>query len=241
MRRTKKGIALLELIFSMVIIAITLISVPNLIKSTSTASKEVITQESISNAASYAAMIMSTFWDENCTDPKYANPILYVKKQDPDLQEYISGGVLVGRRVGSPITTSRRFKNDLTGKRLTASTLLGTEASDGEPDDIDDYNGKSLKLTVQEPTTITNGDYKDLLIQIDTTVVYINDSADSGYDKQTVQFNNPFDSTKIETESTNIKMITLKLSSPKNDPSKQIVLRAFSCNIGSKKLKERLF
>ena len=236
----KKGIALLELIFSMVIIAITLMSVPNLIRSTSKASKEVITQESVSNAASYTAMIMSTFWDENCTDPKYNNPILYVQKEDPNLKELNVSGILLGHRVGSPITTSRRFKNSLAGKRLTASKLLGAEASDGEPDDIDDYNGRSVMLMKQQPTSIDSGDYKDVNVQLSTTVSYINDSADSGYDKQIVLFNNPFNPTKIETQSTNIKLITLRLTSP-NDTNKQIVLRAFSCNIGSKKLKERIF
>ena len=240
MRRMKRGIALLELIFSMIIIAITLISVPNLIKSTSKASQEVITQESISNAASYAAMIMSTFWDENSTDPKYANPILYVKKENPSLKELNVSGVLLGRRVGAPITTPRRFKNNLAGKRLTASTLLGSETDDGEPDDIDDYNGRSVTLANPQPTSIDSGDYKDTLVQLSTTVNYINDSANSGYDKQVVLFNNPFDPTKVETQSTNIKLITLRLTSP-NDTNKQIVLRAFSCNIGSKKLKERLF
>ena len=240
MRRMKRGIALLELIFSMIIIAITLISVPNLIKSTSKASQEVITQESISNAASYAAMIMSTFWDENSTDPKYANPILYVKKENPSLKELNVSGVLLGRRVGAPITTPRRFKNNLAGKRLTASTLLGSETDDGEPDDIDDYNNRSVTLVEQNNTTVQEGDYKDLKIKLDTTVVYINDSANGGYNLQTVQFDNPFDSTKVETQPTNIKLITLKLTS-ENEPNKEIVLRAFSCNIGSKKLKERLF
>ena len=240
MVKMRKGIALLELIFSIVIIAITLMSVPNLIQSTSSASKEVITQESVSNAASYANMIMSTFWDENCSNPKYENPIVYVQKEDPDLEELNVSGILLGLRIGSAQTTSRRFRNDLSGNRLTASPTLTQEASDGEADDIDDYNGKSVTLVYRENTTVQKGDYKDISIRLSSTVNYISDLANSGYNKQTVLFNNPFDPAKIETQSTNIKLITVTLSST-NDSNKSIVLRAFSCNIGSTKLKERLF
>ena len=240
MVKMRKGIALLELIFSIVIIAITLMSVPNLIQSTSNASKEVITQESVSNAASYANMIMSTFWDENCSDPKYENPIVDVQKEDTNLEELNVSGVLLGRRAGSAQTTSRRFRNDLSGNRLTASTTLIQEASDGEADDIDDYNGKSVTLVYRENTTVQKGDYKDISIRLSSTVNYISDLANSGYNKQTVLFNNPFDPSKIETQSTNIKLITVTLSSI-SDSNKSVVLRAFSCNIGSSKLKERLF
>jgi len=237
----KKGIALLELIFSIVIIAIALMSVPNLMQSTSKASNKVIMQESISNAASYANMIMSAFWDENCTNPKYENPILYVQKQDSSLQEYRKNDILMGRRVGSSMSTSRRFRNDITGKRLTASTILAKEDDDGEPDDIDDYNNRSVMLVKRVDTSIQEGDYKDVSIKLDTTVNYISDNADDGYDKQTVTFNNPFDPNKIENlQSTNIKMITLRLIS-QSDPNKKIVLKAFSCNIGSSQLQERLF
>jgi len=240
MLKLREGIALLELIFSMVIIAIALMSVPNLMQSTSKASNSVITQESISNAAAYTNMIMSAFWDENCTDPKFENPILYVKKEDPNLQEYNITGVLTGRRVGAPTTTSRRFRNNLSGKRLTASNTLVQEASDGEPDDIDDYNGKSVTLVNRENTSVDIGEYKDTSIQLNTSVNYINDSADSGYDKQSVSYNNPFNPTKIENKSTNIKLIIVTLRS-QNENDKQIVLKAFSCNIGRSKLKERFF
>ncbi len=240
MKKMRSAIALLELIFSIVIIAITLISVPNLIKTTSNASKEVITQESVSNASSYANMIMSSFWDENCSDPKYENPILYVQKEDANLKELNSSGILLGRRIGSAQTTPRRFRNDLSGNRLSASDTLQKEASDGEPDDVDDFNNRSVNLVQREATSVAAGEYKDISVALASTVNYINDKADNGYNKQTVTFNNPFDSTKIETQSTNIKLITVTLKST-NDPSKKIVLRAFSCNIGSSKLKERLF
>lgn len=237
----RRGIALLELIFSMVIIAIALMSVPNLMQSTSKASNSVIMQESISNAASYANMIMSAFWDENCTDPTYENPILYVQEQDPNLQEFNNSGVLLGRRVGSAQTTSRRFRNNLAGKRLSTSTVLTKEVNDGEPDDIDDYNGREVTLVYPKKTTIAEGDYKDISIKLATTVNYISDSADDGYNKMGVSFNNPFDPNKIETsKSTNIKLITLTLTS-QSEPDKKVVLKAFSCNIGSSRLKERLF
>ena len=238
--KIRNGIALIELIFAMVIIAITLLAVPNLMQTTKKSAKSVISQESISNAASYMNMIMSTFWDENCTDPKYENPILYVQKQDPNLQEQSSGGALLGHRVGSAFTTSRRFRNNLSAKHLDASKLLRQEVNDGEADDIDDFNGKTTKLIQREVASVQTGEYKDTTITLNTKVNYIDGSADNGFDKQTVTFNNPFSNTKIENRTTNIKSITLTLKS-QNEPDKKIVLRAFSCNIGSAKLKERIF
>ena len=240
----KKGIALLELIFSIVIMAIALISVPNLMYTTTKASRHVVTQESISNASSYVNMIMSAFWDENCTDPRYNNPILYTSfDEEQNLKEYIKDGILMGRRVGSAGSTSRRYQYDDNGERLTASKQLKMEQNDNDiPDDIDDYNNREERLILRSSNpSIEDGDYKDTRINLSTTVEYINDKADNSYNERIVEFNNPFDRNKIIIDkTTNIKLITLTLES-ENDPDKQIVLKSFSCNIGSGILTERIF
>lgn len=240
--KKRAGIALLELIFAMVIIAITLLAVPNLIQVTTKSSNKAITQEAISNASSYLHMILSSYWDENSTDPKFENPLLYVKKADPSLKEPTVDGGLIGHRIGSAATTSRRYRNNLSGTRLSASLVLGKEASDGEPDDIDDFNNRTVNLVKQENATVAKGDYKDQLVQLTTNVYYIKDNPTNGagYNKNLITFDNPFSPTNKESKSTNIKVVTLELTSP-NDAKKKVVLKAFSCNIGSSKLKERVF
>ena len=243
----RRAIALIELIFAIVVIAITLISVPNLISTTTKASNNAITQEAISNASSYLNLIMSSFWDEESTEPKLENPLLYVTKEDIALKEANISGYLIGRRVGSPKSTSRRFKNKLTGLGRVTATIpskLGFETAETIPDDIDDFNNRTITLVNVQTASATTGDYKDKSVQITTTVKYLKDSpkVGAGYKNiETLEFINPFDNKNIETKgSSNIKIITLNLSS-KYNKNEKIVLKAFSCNIGASKLKEKKF
>ncbi len=242
----RRAIALIELIFAMVVIAITLISVPNLISKTTKASNEAINQEAISNAASFLDMAMSSYWDEECVPPNRKNPILIVEKEDNALKEFNMTFptifIKLARRVGSPITTSRKFI-DANGTRYKATSPnnLGMELGESEPDDIDDFNGRATQLIkTNENTTAQEGDYKDKKITLSTVVNYIDDTPNpSGYNMPIINFDNPF--SNIENiKSTNIKAITVTLTS-QNDNKKSVVLRAFSCNIGSSKLKEKQF
>ena len=246
--KMRKAIALIELIFAMVVIAITLLSVPNLINQTTQASNKAITQEAISNAASYSSMIMSVFWDENSVDPKLGNPILVVDTNTPglgekDINKSMGGGLYKilkkGVRVGSSESSKRRYAADTLGNRLQATppNNLGLDAGDIEPDDIDDYNNTQSTLTLESPTTSKVGDYKDITIRMETEVSYINDAANPNFDNKIITFNNPFNN--VINKSTNIKKIKLTLTS-NNDPDKKVVLNSFSCNIGSGKLNDRV-
>ncbi len=247
----RKGIALIELIFAIVVIAITLLSVPNLMQQTSKASSQVVTQESISSAASQINMIMSLFWDENATNPKYNNPVLVVKQSNPSLIDanITMGGMSysISRRLGSPKSSPRRFAVNINGKKLTATpaTKLGIDINDaGEMDDVDDYNGATSKLQDFNNTSIINGDYKDTSIDMNTTVYYIDDNPTNFppmYKGNSITFNDPFNPAKITNKSTNIKAIQIKLTSTNNKDLGTVTLKAFSCNIGSSKLKERTF
>ncbi len=244
----RKGIALIELIFAMVVIAITLLAVPNLLSQTTKASNQVVTQESVSTAASEINMIMSLFWDENATDPKYNNPVLVVGSSNPDLVEAnttISGiAYFLARRAGSPRSTPRRYAVNISGNKLTATppANLGIDSNDaGEMDDVDDYNRASSQLQNFANATAINGDYKDTSIDMNTTVYYISDNpAPPTYNSNTLTFNNPFNN-PIVANSTNIKAIEVKLTSGNNKDLGTVILKAFSCNIGSSKLKERTF
>ena len=255
--KTRKAIALIELIFAIVVIAITLLSVPNLISQTTKASNQAITQEAISNAGAYSSVIMSSFWDEACVDPIRGNPVLVVDKNTSGLTEKevnstlpVGGGALptpptniavgLGLRPGSPQSSFRRFVPDIAGNRYTATppTNLGLEPTDLEPNDVDDFNNKESNLTLETQTSAKSGDYKDITIKIKTEVAYIDDTPNPSFDNVVISYNNPFNNEL--NISTNIKKITLTLTSD-NDKNKKVVLKSFSCNIGSGKLKDRVF
>ncbi len=289
----KRGIALIELIFSIIVIAVVLLSVPNLLNTTSKASRQVITQESISSAASHIDMALSLFWDENCTDPKYGNPILTVANYTPGLQSPLmtfpgmpapsfpgsgSGSSSTpgapsmpsmpdphhhspetgslspayffahNRRPGGSISSPRKFAHNMAGEYLSA-TPQNKFGLDNEtvPDDIDDLDNTSYDLKERESAIVdTEGDYKDQTIHIKTDVYYISDvptdslGAISSFNASSVNFNNPFDLSKRTSQPSNIKSIVVTLTSDKFKNEK-VVLQAFSCNIGSSKLKEKTF
>jgi len=240
----KKAIALVELVFAIVIIGITLLSVPNLISTATNSSSQVITQEAIANTASYINIIMSRSWDESST--KFNNPILKVSSGMDELSETnLSFGFKYPRRVGSALSTSRRFITDLNGSLLSANSTLGKEeVIDTDPDDIDDFNNIAYSLIYSiNNTAINKEDYKDLNIQINTKIKYIYEAptnTPSTFNKSSVKFDNPFNYAKVKIDSTNIKSIEVTLKSA-NDSNKRVILRAFSCNIGGSKLKERKF
>ena len=242
----KKGIALIELIFAIVIIGITLISVPNLMKTTAKASDYAITQESISSVASHIDMIMAQFWDENSTNPKFNNPVLKVDLENSSLSEAKdTNGYLLGRRVGSAISSPRRYAVDINGTKLSATppSLIGKDGNETDADDVDDFDNQTVSLVDRNSTSADLGDYKDRTVQIVTSVNYISDqptSAGNIYNLNAISFDNPFNTSKVKTQSTNIKTVTVVLKSS-NSSNKTIILWGFSCNIGSSRLKERIF
>jgi len=76
----RKGIAMIELIFAIVVIGIVLMSVPNLVWTAGKSGYVGIQQEAINEAASHLNMIWSYPWDERDTDEKVRAPILHVSK-----------------------------------------------------------------------------------------------------------------------------------------------------------------
>jgi len=230
----KKAIALIELIFAIVIIGITMLTIPNLLNTTTKAATNVITQEAVSSGASHIAMIMSQYWDEACANND--SPILYVLAGDIELNEANASK----RRVGSNKNTTRRFKLDKSGNKIFAvnrsSFGRNLDINETEPDDVDDFDKSNYTLVNRENAKVETGEYKDKVINIATSVFYISDK--TAYNNvSTVIFNNPFNTPN--NISTNIKAIKVDITSA-ND-KKFISLKAFSCNIGAQRLRRRDF
>ncbi len=234
----RAGIAMIELIFAIVIMGIVLMSAPMLVSQATQAGMGAIQQEAIVAGASELGMILTRHWDEQNTDNTDYSPILTTAETIAALQEASADGNLTGRRVGTPDLSSRSFLTS-TGLRLDASTTLGADGDDD--DDIDDFNGQVTRLiNIGTETNTEDGDYIDRSLTITSQVVY-SASPNINYTSTTISFNTPF--ATAATGTSNIKAITTTVTSGIHDAvlDTNVILRAFSCNIGTYVLKERSF
>lgn len=239
----RPAIAMIELIFAIVIIGFALLSAPLLIHTSVKSGYVAIQQEAINEAASRINMILSYPWDENDSNPIYSAPILHVTNGASELDEVVFTDPVTGndyntsRRQGMPSFSSRSFTRSDGTVGLFASSVLGAEG--GDSDDMDDFIGDT-NLTLAGVGT--GPDYIERTnINIKTSIVYGDDTVTGGYNQNSIVFN-PFSS---KAASTNIKSITVKLTSDttlsSEELNKSVVLRAFSCNVGSYELVKRDF
>ncbi len=233
----RRAVAMIELIFAIVVIGIAMLSIPTLISTATQSSAVVLQQEAINEAAAKANSILSYHWDEADSDEKFIDPILIVSAGAAELQDYNS----TGRRRGTPINSLRTFVR-ADGIRLPASTVLGLESGETEQDDMDDFNGEDVGLTLVESAT---SDYVEKnTTSIKTAVKYMPDMGGaSSFQTTSLIFNPDFTTPVPAGKSSNIKLISVTLTSTSGiqELSKTIVLRSFGCNIGAVELEERKF
>ena len=103
---------------------------------------------------------------------------------------------------------------------------------------MDDFSGSTVNLTLIPEATLETDYIETTTIDIDRTVLYSSDTAN--YDSTTVTYNPTFTSSG---DTSNIKsiIVTLTSTSGEDELEKEIILRAFTCNIGGYKLEEREF
>lgn len=214
---------MIELIFSIVIMGIVMLSIPNLISTANKSGYISLQQEAIASAASQIGLLLTKHWDEN-------NVIDTVTGVDDTTILHTNGTASLTTRPGAK---DRSF-NSSTGSSWNA-TPIGAELSDF--DDIDDANGISMSLRNFSNTQISLGDNIDTNITIATVINYIDDSTSTSSDyndSDTIQYN----FTTADTGTiTNIKSISINLTTlnPAEELSKNISLNAFTTNIGSYK------
>ncbi len=231
----RPAIAMIELIFAIVIMGIVMMSAPMLISTATKSSYVALQQEGINEAASRVNMIMGYAWDEKNTDDSYIPPILRTTSTTTDLTP--EGNT--SRRIGIPMTSQRTYILSDTNTTPLFASALGNDS--GNENDIDDFIG-NINLTVEDINDNDIDYVEKTTIDINTTVVYLNDSVTGGYGQSTITYV-PF--TTSPSTTSNIKSITVTLTS--NDINnadvleKTIILRAFSCNIGGYQFKERVF
>ena len=248
-KKLRTGIAMLELIFAIVILGIVMMSAPTLISTATTSGYVALQQEAIATAAAEMGMILTHHWDERDTNESNSAPIL-LTQGDGNLNETIIlpapplTPLPSGRRPGTPTSSKRTFITSL-GGRLSASTVLGSDL--GDRDDVDDFMGNSGLINYENTDTL-EGDTVDINITIATTVAYISDiptsSPGTTYNGggTLLTLNDPFN-TAAANPTSSIKHVRIRLttSNTNEELDKQIVLNAFSCNIGTYELNGRTF
>ena len=219
------GIGLIELVISIVIIGMVMMSIPMLIMESEENDEYSILQETILANRTKLAQIMTYRWDENAVEPLTGIIRIVDTLGDSDLNRSVSN-----KRAGNVIKNFRR--------KMLDTPTFATMAVDGL-DDIDDFNGQNSQVVFQEATASQGMGYKNRNFNLLVNVQYISDSAN--YNNPTISFS--FDASATSPTSTNIKMITLDtlFASVDNRTNIPFRFRAFACNIGSIQLEERRY
>jgi hypothetical protein len=250
-RKMRRAIAMIELIFAIVILGIVLMSAPMLIATATKSSYVALQQEAIASASAEIGMVLTHQWDEGNTDSNRTASILVSLNGNSDLNEATVGVNPTGKRAGTPSSSSRRFRDSL-GRSVTttAPAALGPDGpGSGDRDDIDDFiTGATAALKDEESTSTLIGDVVDKEITVEVNVNYLNDTPGGGGSSyagtgDTLIYNRPFNNPAAAGNDSNIKQVQVKLStaSTEEELQKDIVLNAFSCNIGTYKLNRVVF
>ncbi|MGC9350617.1 MAG: type II secretion system protein [Sulfurovum sp.] len=243
--KMRKAIAMIELIFAIVILGIVMMSAPMLIATATQSSYVALQQEAIASASAEIGMILTHHWDEGNTDPTRTVSVLASPNGNNDLNQKMNGTIPTGRRAGTPDSSARRFFHSLGGGAIqtTASADLGPDG--GDRDDIDDFiTAATAAFHEEESTSTLIGDVVDKQITIAVKVNYLDDDpGGSSYagTSNTLTYNTPFDN-NITTDS-NIKQVQVRLTTThaEEELQKNIILNAFSCNIGAYQLRQVVF
>ncbi len=223
--RLRPAIAMIELIFALVVMGITLLSVPLVVNESIKSSTVAMQQEAIAAAGSQLGLILTQKWDARDGNETGRSGIVNVVGGAAALD-------IAFRDLNSSYST--RTFNTLVGYTdATPAAALGQEGPFF--DDIDDFHDQNMTLTLygteSEMLANNKGEYLDMTITMANRVVYGVDNTPN-YANNPVVFNNPFTSAAT---STNIKLVSVQLTSNTgiSEHDKSIFLSAFACNVGT--------
>jgi len=131
----RRGLSLIELIFTIVIIAIVFTVIPKIILSINKSDRFSIRQDALFNGVSMLHMISNLAWDEKDTN---SSDILHVSSLNHTLDCSTTSHYRIGGFIGS-----RNCENNLSASAIS---------NDGQSnyldfDDIDDYNGTDINAS----------------------------------------------------------------------------------------------
>lgn len=215
----RKGLTLIELILSMVIIGIVFTVIPRLVMSMNQSTQTTIKEEAMYNAMAQMGMILNLPWDNNNTQ----NPqILSVNSGDAAYDCNTTSGYRIGGFVGG---------RNCIGTDLYSAGSIGQE-TDNLYNDIDDYNDNNISAD-KNCSGVAKG-----LFKIGTTVIYVVDPTSVG---TAVLSNNPTTPNKSNTKYIEVK-VGLGTDNRLYDASKKNCITALqyhSFNIGHIQINSR--
>ncbi len=228
---------MIELIFAIVVLGITMMSAPLLISQATSSSRVTFQQESIAITAAHTSALMTYAWDE--TNTRQGNNIAILGTPNASTDDALEANATNPQYRGNvaftfPNARKRRF-NIINDPQATTIAYLGNETdADTRNDDIDDFRGNGLNLISIAGTQnkANQGEYMDTNITLTTAVSYGRDAAN--YAADTINFNTPF---VASLTASNIKTVNVTFTS--NNTDTNILLQAFMCNIGSSKPETR--
>ena len=232
----RKAISLIELVLAIIVIAISVMSVPMMLQQSAKSDNFSMVQEAILAARTKMGNILSFRWDRNSLDTNNTNGRFRAL-------DVISGAAALDRN--NTYYEERRIGHvygDLRRKMFAVETnvsALVIAPNDTNFTNINDFDAKSATIDWKGANSATDRyEYLDRELNLTTRVFYI---ADNTVDYNATNINFVFDTTSAKTikninNSTNIKMIELNVTSQNYLP---FVFRTFSCNLGESRLLSR--
>ena len=228
----RPAIAMIELIFSLVIMGIVLMSAPMLIHTAADSTSVALQQEGINEAASRINLILTYPWDNAVNADSNCSTLPSIL----GVEDNTSG---LNNRPGVP-SNSNAHGSTCGSSGFLYATPIGQEIV-GVVDDLDDFNQDS-NLTVLDLGTGGTDYLEKNTVKMATKINYASDQLSTGVyaASQNITFNFSPDEAN---QTTNIKAITVTLTSRSgvNELNKTIVMRAFSCNVGGFMYEQRTF
>jgi prepilin-type N-terminal cleavage/methylation domain-containing protein len=229
----RAGFSLIELVLAIVIIAISVMTIPLMLSQSSNNDSFSIMQESILAARTKMGNILSYEWDKNSVDRN--GSITYIRVLD------VNNGDSELDRNETTLDKNRRlghieqdFRRRFHEGNETNKTFPSTDSLDINKTSINSFNTEVLGNTMDgNPSEF---DYVIRDFNMSTNIYYISDEAD--YDDASLNFDfnitSNADITNVN-NSTNVKMIEIFVQSKSTQPFR---FRAFSSNIGQTELLE---
>lgn len=215
----KNGFTLIELIFTIVILAITTMAIPRMVAQTAELNILAIQQELVANAKTVVVHVSKAPWDSNCKDGKICNIPA-------------GGSVVVPGGSANKISVARVGDRVDDTANPTAKANFGTGGT-GLFADIDDYD-VDFNRTIASGSLgagNTSGDFI-LNTNVGVTVNYLNE-ASAGYvaADENVSVNLGFGAGSIAANPTNIKLVEIRATDD-TGLGREVILRYYAFNIG---------
>ncbi len=229
----RKAVSLIELVLAIVVIAISVMSVPMMLQQGAKNDNFSMVQEAILAARTKMGNILSFRWDKNSLDGNNTHGRLRAL-------DVIAGASALDRN--NTYYNERRIGHvygDLRRKMFAVETNVSTDViavNDTNFTNLNDFDGKSASINWNGANTaVDRYEYLDRELNLTTKVFYIDDNT-TNYANTIITFS--FDTTTRKSitdgnNSTNIKMIELNVTSQNYIP---FVFRTFSCNLGESRL-----